>query len=373
MLVVVTCFTFQSTFAEKIWPAFKPLDARVAWSSDGNYHDTDDFLANPWVIFLFSAAKMTDKLVWFGYNCHGWETEKAREKVMKENLEGAIDRFAGFDKSVLIDEFNDRTEAMNKLVSEINKSSASDPLWIVGAGPMENIGKAVEKADATKLKFVTLLSHNSWNDDHAPKTHNSKYTVKFMTDKGIKYKGIPDQNNFKAPDSFTANGLRRSKNIFDFLKNHTDPRIRWLWTIRDEPLYESHNPSKGTYDNSDAGMAYWLLTGANNGGDAGVSPKVLKDFVDFWAVNTGATSNLHSLSGASESFTIGVKKSDGGFRVLAPTTATSIEIVSINGKVLNSTPVYQPNVLIPIVDPGMYLIRVNTPGQSFMKKLMVLQ
>ena len=57
------------------------------------------------------------------------------------------------------------------------------------------------------------------------------------------------------------------------LKDHPDPRMQRLWSSRVMPQYENPNYQKGYYDYSDAGMAYWLITGANKGGDQNASPQ----------------------------------------------------------------------------------------------------
>jgi hypothetical protein len=260
----------------------RDFPGRIAWSGDGNQHDTDDWLASPWSLALFRAAGMARKVVYFGYNSHLWDTRVGYDKIHEDNIKGTISRWGGYDNTILFNEVANTDAAVDKLVQEINKSTASDPLWLVAAGPIETFGLAIEKANPEALRHVTMLSHSTWNTDHAAKDHKSKYSLEFMRKAGLNYKKIKDQNNQDGTPAWTARGLKRRTEYFEFLKDHKDERMQWLWTCRVMPHYENPNYQKGFYDYSDAGMAYWLITGANNGGDEDASPqKTLELLTDF--------------------------------------------------------------------------------------------
>lgn len=261
------------------------LTGRITWSSDGNYHDTDDWLAGPWALAMFRASDMVDQVVYYGYNSHAWDNSSTFASIHENNLKGTISRWGGFTESVLYNEWSNNTTAVNKLVEEINKSTSSNPLWLVAAGPIETIGKAVDAANSSALQHVTLLSHSTWNTDHAANSHNSKYSLSYIQNKGVNYKKIKDQNG-DSNGGMTTQGLKRTTSVMDFLQTHSDSRMQWLWTCRKMPEYETPNYQKGYYDYSDAGMAYWLITGGNSGGDENATPRKTTDLLESFLTGT---------------------------------------------------------------------------------------
>ncbi len=259
----------------------RPFPGRVAWSADGNQHDTDDWLASPWALAIFRAAGLSQrKVVYFGYNSHLWGTTEGYDVIHEDNIKGAISRWGGFNDAILFNEVADTDAAVDKLVEEINKSTASDPLWLVAAGPIETFGMAIENANTDALRYVTLLSHSTWNTNHAAKEHNSKYSLDYLREIGVNYKKIKDQNNQEGAPGWTAQGLKRKIEYFEFLESHDDERMQWLWTCRKMPQYENPHYQKGYYDYSDAGMAYWLITGAFDGGDENATPQKTFDLLE---------------------------------------------------------------------------------------------
>jgi hypothetical protein len=262
----------------------RAFPGRVAWSGDGNQHDTDDWLASPWALALFRAAGLQRKVVYFGYNNHIWDTRNEYEAIHDKNIRGTLEKWGGYNEAILFNEIANTDAAIDKLVEEINKSTESNPLWLAAAGPVETFGRAIEKSDPSALRFVTILSHSTWNTDHATKEHNSKYSLDYLKMMGVHYKKIKDQNNQDGTPAWTAQGLKRKTEYFEFLKDYRDERMQWLWTCRKMPEYETPNYQKGFYDYSDAGMAWWLITGANNGGDEEATPQktfdLLKGFIN---------------------------------------------------------------------------------------------
>ncbi len=258
----------------------RAFPGRVAWSADGNQHDTDDWLASPWALAIFRAAGLQRKVVYFGYNSHLWDTRKGYDEIHENNIKGTVARWGGYTNAILYNEVAETNAAVDKLVEEINKSTASDPLWLVAAGPIETFGRAIEKANADALRHVTLLSHSTWNTDHAIRDHDSKYSMDYLREIGVNYKKIKDQNNQDGVPAWTARGLKRKTEYLEFLKDHDDERMQWLWSCRVMPHYENPHYQKGFYDYSDAGMAYWLITGANDGGDEDATPRKTFDLLN---------------------------------------------------------------------------------------------
>ena len=231
---------------------------RIAVSSDGNQHDKDDICATPMTIALFASAGFKNKLVYYGHSDHIWDNNASQEQKMIESCEGTIERYA-YDESVtkVFNAFRQTNEAINCLAGAIEASTADNPLWLIGAGPMEVIGRAIKKATKGK-QHVTVISHSDWNNKHAAVDHNG-YHFNNFPDMGVKTKQIKDQNG----------GLNAPYDDFNWLKNSSDPKLKWLWD-------RGQAAGKPKFDCSDCGMAYWLITGGVNGGDENGNPNKVK-------------------------------------------------------------------------------------------------
>jgi hypothetical protein len=156
------------------------------------------------------------------------------------------------------------------LASEINASTASDPLWIIGAGPMHVIGMAMAASDSSKHQFVHLVSHSSWNEEY--QVGDSYTWAKMKTDfPTAHYHDIEDQNTLLNAD-FPA---------YHWLRDSGDVRLRWLWArSQPDPLPEFAQFVGGSwvpfFDASDSGMMYWMLTG-----DEQATPEKLRWFFGY--------------------------------------------------------------------------------------------
>lgn len=278
----------------------KPLNnIRVAYSADGNDHDTDDWLASPWSLALLRSSGVDDKLVFFEYNNHVWGTRGSFDEIQNGNITGLVSRWGGFPNTNFYNVETQETAAKNKLRDEINASSASNQLIIIAAGPLETIGRAVEAATASKRQYVTMVSHSDWNNEHANRFHNSKYSLDYIRNLGINYKRVNDMNG-DSDDGYTEFGLKRKTAVMENrLKNHPDDRVKWLWTARKMPEYELPSYQKGYYDYSDAGMTWWLITGALNGGDERVTPQKTMELLEFY-LGGGNTSCGVTLNGIND-------------------------------------------------------------------------
>ncbi len=335
----------------------KDFPGRVVWSGDGNEHDTDDWLASPWMLAMFKAAGMEDKLVFSGYNNHVWSTTQNHAQIYEANVKGTATRW-GMKSSILYDEKYDATAATDKMVAEINKSTSSNPLWLVAAGPIETIGRAIDKAGTDALKHVTMLSHSTWNTDHASKDHKSKYTLAYIQNK-VSYKKIKDQNG-NENGSMTTQGLKRKTAVMDFLKDHKDARMQWLWTCRKMPEYERPNYQKGFYDYSDAGMAYWLITGADNGGDEDGTPKKTTDLLEAYI--THGEYKITALKGkgiSGKKPKLSVLPQTGGNRVVNLGQEADWVVYSLQGEKLGGG--RGQNIDMQLFPQGLYLINSDLP------------
>jgi hypothetical protein len=175
--------------------------------------------------------------------------------------------WGGFDLDVFINAKANTAEAVRRLTALINASSAGDPLWIIAAGPMEVVGRAIAASEGNKRQYVTLISHSVWNNDHADKVSPSEspthsgwtFTEIGRLSPSVTMKKIDDQNG----------ALRTTYSTYHVWRDSSDAKMRWLWdrgqvTGIDWP------------DCSDAGMAFWLVHG--RGADETVTPSELKAF-----------------------------------------------------------------------------------------------
>jgi len=258
----------------------KPPAGRIAYVADGNSPDPDDIGANAVVLGLLKGAGLQDRLVHFSNSCDlnplatgGSQTIDAANELRRQNklhtLTGeGIGFFGPFPN--LTDYYNCRTEqtaAVNDLRDAINASSANDPLWIVEAGEPDIIGYALDAATASKRQYVHIISHHPANDNSG-----DFFTWQQILDFGITEHQIGDQNV----------GLKVliSTGLWDWAENHINPAMVW---ILDQLKYAEADGvvafQDNHYDCSDAGMIYWWITGANNGGNKFSTPVEIKDML----------------------------------------------------------------------------------------------
>jgi hypothetical protein len=241
---------------------------RIVISSDGNEHDHDDWAATPFSLALLAAKGLQNNLVLYTYSDHVWGSNinhpNASEQMRISALEGG-EQF-GFTNTKFMEAVSDSSAAVNAIVKEINKSSKANPLTIIAAGPMHLVGSAIAAAKPSKLKFVRLISHSKWNDNHSDKPDkfevHSGWTWEEIEDqfaaKGLICDHIADQNG--GEDYL---GMRGSMEKFDWIKDspaRNNPAYKsgsWDW------LYSRQLTciKKGEFDPSDAGMVIYLLTG----------------------------------------------------------------------------------------------------------------
>ena len=253
----------------------RAFPGRVAWSAGVNQTEKSSWLDSPWALAIFRSAGLSQrKVVYFGYNNH---TGKEQSETDDGIVRGTLSKWGGYNDEILFNEIADADAAVEKLLEEIKKSTESDPLWLVATGSLETIGRAIERVNADDLRFVTLVSHSNLNLFSTAKQHNSKYTLAFLRENGVHYKkiNVQDRKHSGVP-AWTSSGLKRKAETFEFLKDHRDERMQWLWNCH----LMSSSGEKIYYDFSDAGLAYWLVTGAFYGGDEYASPMKMYNLLD---------------------------------------------------------------------------------------------
>lgn len=244
----------------------KPPAGRLAIVADGNSPDPDDIGATAVMFGLLKASGLNDRLVHLSHSCDlkpvdriSKSDERRRQKVLQRICEEGVARFGPYGN--LNDIFNCRTQqeaAVRDLRDAINASTKDDPLWIIEAGEPDIIGYALQASTSAKQRYVHVISHHPANDDSG-----DFFTWEQILSFGVTEHQIGDQNA----------GLQTAIDYWDWTKRERDPNIKWIWkqlqyAERDGVVKFQTNK----FDCSDAGMLYWWITGADQGGNAYSTP-----------------------------------------------------------------------------------------------------
>lgn len=301
-------------------PAALSVPGRIAISADGNEHDCDDITATAMSIALLAKSGNASKLVYLGHSDHIWSTGTDgacnggnREEAMRVSSEETARMWGGFNAGVFINARANTSAAVSALAHQINLSSASDPLWIIGAGPMEVIGRALAASDPSRRQYVTVVSHSEWNDYHAEEPgHGTWNFYELGSVLGAKLKHIIDQNHT----------TQLHESYYAWLRDSSDSRLNWLWQRH---IASGLSP---TFDPSDAGMIYWLITGGINGGDETVTPEKFRAVLEGGAEKPAQTNFSFVLVTAPAGVSLGSVVDRGTINLSAlPTRSLSINIV----------------------------------------------
>lgn len=243
--LLVCCLLLGST-ASQSEAAINFPGGRIALSHDGNNYDKDDYVASAMNLALLEGTGLKDKLVHFDHSCHLKNNQMQYEKML-ESVYGAAERF-NIDTSKIFDVQTQLDAAIANFKAEAEKSSASNPLWFCIGGPMEVPWRCINAVDPAYRPYINCISHSSpFNEEHvsAPEmTHNWDDIAAL----GVVTIRIRNQNR-------TA--WNTDKNNVTWLRDSSNPNLQWLHNIN----------AKHTYDTSDSGMLWWVITGATNGGD----------------------------------------------------------------------------------------------------------
>ncbi len=255
----------------------KPPAGRLAVVIDGNSPDPDDIGATPVMFGLLKQTGLSDRLVHISHSCDldptrnkGYqidaENEARRQKFLHHLSGNSVELFGPFKN--LRDYYNCRTEqdaARDDLVDAINASSADNPLWIIEAGEPDLIGYALEKANPEVIKYVHVVSHHPANDDSG-----DYFQWQQILDFGVTEHQIGDQNV----------ALQTPIPKWDWAKDHPNPGFKFIWEMLAYAEQDGVVPFQANkFDCSDAGMIYWWITGANQGGNNFATPADIKDML----------------------------------------------------------------------------------------------
>lgn len=242
----------------RIYPNPGPFDGtyfkgRIAFSSDGNFNDEDDWGAFPIAIAMLDVFHVKEKLVHVDYNNILPQNDPRFYKEMTTSVLGAADRY-GIPRSILFDCQNDLDGAIESIKTAINASSAHNPLYYILAGPMDVPFRRIEKSDPDKRKYVYCISHSVWNDgyNHSDRdlfTHNKRDVIP----SGIHWIQIRDGNRLLAHSGGVGRiSTPEQWKLFEWLRDSGDANLQWIFSRLEAEL-------RG--DISDSCMTYFLLTG----------------------------------------------------------------------------------------------------------------
>ncbi|MBB3696639.1 hypothetical protein KMW28_23615 [Flammeovirga yaeyamensis] len=257
--ITLTICTILISFIVSIAQNIQPPAGRLAIVADGNSPDPDDLGGTAISLALLSATGLTERLVHYSHSCDlvkvkkiSEAAERERHALMQSSCEVTARRWGGFESLRFLDAKWNTEQTIFDLKKAINASSKEDPLWIIEAGEPDIIGFALAESDPKKHQFVKVITHHPANDDAG-----DFYTWQQILDFGVEEVRIPDQNTY----------LKVPIEEFDWAKNHSDPRVQWLWVIgKIAEIDDVVKFQKGRYDCSDAGMVLYWITGATSGG-----------------------------------------------------------------------------------------------------------
>ncbi|MCI0359259.1 MAG: hypothetical protein L0211_12335 [Planctomycetaceae bacterium] len=262
-LIALLSFCTTSTYADGPYVGGK-FQGRIAWSADGNHNDPDDWAASPVALAIFAQGGLRDRLVHFDYNCILPQTDPEWEKTHARSVLGAQERY-GYDKGLFHDCRQDLDGAVASIAKAIDGSSADNPLYFIVAGPMEVPVLGIKKSQPDKRQFVYCISHSRWNDGFASK-YTFTHTKRSVIETGVNWVQIRDQNRLLSKSPYGQPAPPQSWRAYHWMRDSGDARVRFLW----ERMQVSTRP-----DPSDAGMAWFLLTG-----DEEADPEKLRRLLD---------------------------------------------------------------------------------------------
>ncbi len=262
--------SLQAGTTSSSWAQNVPYSGeRIVVVADGNEHDKGDWAATPLTLAVLAAKEIQDQVMVYAFSSHTWGSNKTHAGADAQMRESAFlgARNFGFKKTKFIEAVNAPNYAIIEITSQINKSSAKNPLVILAAGPMDIIGTALGEADSTKLEFVRIISHSSWDQQHSDspeegETHKG-WTWEELREsyqgKGLELIALPElgEGNFKGP-------LSAYSWLNDSSKKEPKPfeKGSWQWLfsrIEAASSGEEVNPR-------DVGLLLYLLTGKSNSG-----------------------------------------------------------------------------------------------------------
>ncbi|MFO1070943.1 MAG: hypothetical protein U1E14_20675 [Geminicoccaceae bacterium] len=266
--LVLAASTLLAATAEAAMVAY--ADNRIAIDADGNFNDPDDWAATPMTLAILAKAGLQDKVVHYTYsNSLGVNANTPEmDAEMRGTTLRAMDRF-GFNPAVFFDAQTQLEEGIENLRNEIDKSTPTDRLFVLAVGPMEYLWRALVRADPSRLPYVTVISHSTWNNTQvvAPEMVNDWLDIQAL---GVEWIQIVDQNK-RLYTRVPGTGYERPSDWTPWRWLRDSPR----WTMR--WIYERMLAEEKA-DVSDAGTVWFLIKN-----DEFATPEKLRRFFGSWA------------------------------------------------------------------------------------------
>jgi hypothetical protein len=179
----------------------------------------------------------------------------------------AAERY-GYDRAVFHDCQQDKGAAVASIARAINVSTADDPLYFVVAGPMEVPCLGIRASVPERRQFVYCISHSRWNDGFSSQARHDFFTFnkRSVIESGVNWVQIQDQNRLLSKSRYGRPAEPEEFAAYFWMRDSRDARVRFLW----DRMQVSTRP-----DPSDAGMAYFLVTG-----DEEADPDKLQRLID---------------------------------------------------------------------------------------------
>jgi hypothetical protein len=136
---------------------------------------------------------------------------------------------------------------------------------------MEVPYRGIERSDPAKRPFVYCISHSRWNDGYASVEY-VKHNKRDVIPQGVTWIQIGDQNRLLSTSPYGRPAEPEEWLPWRWMEDSGDAKVRFLW----ERMRATRRA-----DCSDAGMAYFLLTG-----DEECDPVKLKQLLDDHVIPT---------------------------------------------------------------------------------------
>lgn len=287
IVYVLLILTTMSSVSYSQKSVVKMPSGRIAFSSDGNLHDSDDWGATAFCLAFLHYAGLEKRFVHYDYNNHIGNSRESWERIMDDAAKGGARRF-NLDTNRVFDDQTQKEAAIANFVKEASKSSEKDPLWFICGGPMQMAYEMIAATPTDKRQFIHAISHSKWNNEHkhagCVKTWADMKTD-FPT---VSYHKITDQNSSNGEDDFHSH----IKHWF-WLKDSDNENWKWLYNIDDtfqvDKLEKWKSNTEKAFDISDAGMTYWLITGGPNGGNDKAGWRETKALFENKKIEAGTT------------------------------------------------------------------------------------
>ncbi|NME70208.1 T9SS type A sorting domain-containing protein [Flammeovirga aprica] len=261
-------------------------DAGKTFTYNSNWQrgDEDDWSATPAALAMLANAGLEGKLVHYSYNNFiGSPAHTSAVNVMKDGVNGALQRFKNFNASVFYDVSANNTAAINHLAEQIKISTASDPLYFVSMGPTEFLYQALAKVKAdgkeASINHLYIVSHSNYNDNNIRRANHRRIEhvlQDFPVKEGTNFLRIKDQNqSSNLTQGWSTNNINGSNDYsqWTWMRDHADANVNFLW---DRMNVNSHSKA----DISDAGMIWFLLYGDQNGNPSKLKTQFVNGIVE---------------------------------------------------------------------------------------------